>query len=200
MLALDTNTVSHYFRGDPAVVPRLQALPPSQVALPSVVLYELRYGLMRGAAVEACTSLPQPPRNFLRLPRPKPLLRVAGNQLWARLGKLEYRIVQSPPVGQRSVAVEPSLDLVESSPASDMGRPRGAHHVLRQTGGQFLKYPNGSGVLGHQVDDVRGGSGDSNPASSIQSQQAHLRSKSRAALTIGLAQPGVRRKSCSASG
>jgi hypothetical protein len=98
------------------------------------------------------------------------------------------------------VAVEPSLDLVESSPASDMGRPRGAHHVLRQTGGQFLKYPNGSGVLGHQVDDVRGGSGDSNPASSIQSQQAHLRSKSRAALTIGLAQPGVRRKSCSASG
>ena len=47
MLALDTNTVSHYFRGDPAVVPRLQALPPSQVALPSVVLYELRYGLMR---------------------------------------------------------------------------------------------------------------------------------------------------------
>jgi len=63
-----------------------------------------------------------------------------------------------------------------------------------------LKDPNGSGVLGHEVDDVRGGSGDSNPASSIQSQQAHLRSKSRAALTIGLAQPGVRRKSCSASG
>ena len=28
-------------------MPRLQALPPSQVALPSVVLYELRYGLMR---------------------------------------------------------------------------------------------------------------------------------------------------------
>ena len=71
---------------------------------------------------------------------------------------------------------------------------------LRQTGGQFLKYPNVSGVLGHQVDDVRGGSGDGNPASSIQSQQAHLRSKSRAALTIGLAQPGVRCKSCSASG
>ena len=53
MLALDTNTVSYYFRGDPAVVPRLQALPPSQVALPSVVLYELRYGLMRLPAVAA---------------------------------------------------------------------------------------------------------------------------------------------------
>lgn len=47
MLALDTNTVSYYFRGDPAVVPRIQTLPPSQLALPSVVLYELRYGLMR---------------------------------------------------------------------------------------------------------------------------------------------------------
>ena len=53
MLALDTNTVSYYFRGDPAVVPRLQALPPSQVALPSVVLYELRYGLMRLPAAAA---------------------------------------------------------------------------------------------------------------------------------------------------
>jgi tRNA(fMet)-specific endonuclease VapC len=53
MLALDTNTVSYYFRGDPSVVPRLQALPPSQVALPSVVLYELRYGLMRLPAVAA---------------------------------------------------------------------------------------------------------------------------------------------------
>jgi tRNA(fMet)-specific endonuclease VapC len=53
MLALDTNTVSYYFRGDPAVVPRLQALPPSQIALPSVVLYELRYGLARLPAVAA---------------------------------------------------------------------------------------------------------------------------------------------------
>jgi len=41
---------------------------------------------------------------------------------------------------------------------------------------------------------------DSNPASSFQHQQAHLRSKSRAAFTIGLAQPGVRCKSCSACG
>jgi hypothetical protein len=41
MLARDTDTVDYYFRGDPAMVPRLQALPPSQIALPSVVLHEL---------------------------------------------------------------------------------------------------------------------------------------------------------------
>ena len=47
MFALDTNTVSDYFRGDPQVVPKLQALPPSQVGIPSLVAYELRNGLLR---------------------------------------------------------------------------------------------------------------------------------------------------------
>ena len=53
MLARDTDTVDYYFKGDPAVVPRLQALPRSQIALPSVVLHELRYGLARLPAVAA---------------------------------------------------------------------------------------------------------------------------------------------------
>lgn len=47
MFALDTNTISYYFRGEPQVVHRLQALALKQVAVPSVVVYELRYGLMR---------------------------------------------------------------------------------------------------------------------------------------------------------
>lgn len=47
MWALDTNTISYYLRGDPAVVPRLQELPPAEVGVPAVVLYELRYGLLR---------------------------------------------------------------------------------------------------------------------------------------------------------
>ncbi len=47
MLALDSNTISYYFRGDPKVVPRLQALPPTGVAVPAIVVYELRYGLLR---------------------------------------------------------------------------------------------------------------------------------------------------------
>ena len=47
MLILDSNTISYYFRGDPLVVPRLQALRPTDVGVPAIVEYELRYGLMR---------------------------------------------------------------------------------------------------------------------------------------------------------
>ncbi len=47
MLALDTNTISYYFRGDAQVVPRLQALPPGELGVPAIVEYELRYGLLR---------------------------------------------------------------------------------------------------------------------------------------------------------
>lgn len=47
MLVLDSNTISYYFRGDPAVVPRLQAVPPAELGVPAIVEYELRYGLLR---------------------------------------------------------------------------------------------------------------------------------------------------------
>lgn len=47
MLALDTNTISYFFRGEPAVVQAMQACRPSQLAVPSIVAYELRYGLER---------------------------------------------------------------------------------------------------------------------------------------------------------
>jgi tRNA(fMet)-specific endonuclease VapC len=47
MLILDSNTISYYFRGDPEVVPRLQALRPADLGVPAIVEYELRYGLLR---------------------------------------------------------------------------------------------------------------------------------------------------------
>lgn len=47
MLILDSNTISYYFRGDPQVVSRLQALRPSDLGVPVIVEYELRYGLLR---------------------------------------------------------------------------------------------------------------------------------------------------------
>ncbi len=47
MLVLDSNTISYYFRGDPQVVPRLQALRPAELGVPAVVEYELRYGILR---------------------------------------------------------------------------------------------------------------------------------------------------------
>ncbi|MBY0579265.1 MAG: type II toxin-antitoxin system VapC family toxin [Burkholderiales bacterium] len=47
MLILDSNTIGYYFRGDPQVVPRLQALRPADFGVPAMVEYELRYGLLR---------------------------------------------------------------------------------------------------------------------------------------------------------
>lgn len=47
MFILDSNTTSDYFRGDAQVVPRLQALRPADLAVPAIVEYKLRYGLLR---------------------------------------------------------------------------------------------------------------------------------------------------------
>lgn len=47
MFVLDSNTISYYFRGDPQVVPRLQALRPADLGVPAIVEYELRFGLLR---------------------------------------------------------------------------------------------------------------------------------------------------------
>jgi tRNA(fMet)-specific endonuclease VapC len=61
VLVLDSNTISYYFRGDPRVVPRLQAIPPAEVGVPAVVIYELLYGLQRLAGEAA-----QPRRDALK--------------------------------------------------------------------------------------------------------------------------------------
>jgi len=47
MFILDSNTISDYFRGDPQVVPRLQAIRPADLGVPAIVEYELQYGLRR---------------------------------------------------------------------------------------------------------------------------------------------------------
>ena len=45
--ALDTNTISYAMRGVPEVTENLLALSPVDVAVPAIVVYELRYGLQR---------------------------------------------------------------------------------------------------------------------------------------------------------
>ena len=46
MYALDTNTVLDYFRGKGNVATNLLALPPSEVALPAIVAYEVWVGVL----------------------------------------------------------------------------------------------------------------------------------------------------------
>ena len=45
--ALDTNMVAYYMRREGGVVPKLQALPRHRLALPSVAVFEVRFGLLR---------------------------------------------------------------------------------------------------------------------------------------------------------
>jgi tRNA(fMet)-specific endonuclease VapC len=71
LLVLDSNTISYYLRGDPQVVPRIQALPPAEIGVPAIVEYELRYGLLRmpqAAAALRLTALAQLLRPMQLLP------------------------------------------------------------------------------------------------------------------------------------
>jgi tRNA(fMet)-specific endonuclease VapC len=70
MLILDSNTISYYFRGDPQVVPRLQALRPADLGVPAIVEYELRYGLLRLLQEAAASRLAA----LVQLLRPMQLL------------------------------------------------------------------------------------------------------------------------------
>jgi len=69
MYALDTNTLSYFFKGIGQVAKRLLATPPSEIAIPTVVLFEIEFGLVRsnrsrkhwkqlGALVAQATILP----------------------------------------------------------------------------------------------------------------------------------------------
>lgn len=52
MFALDTNSLICFFKGEGRVGERLLATPPAEIAIPSVVLYELETGLARSSAPE----------------------------------------------------------------------------------------------------------------------------------------------------
>jgi tRNA(fMet)-specific endonuclease VapC len=54
--ALDTNSVSYFLKGKGRVGERLLAEAPADVALPSVVVYELEYGAARSGAPRGLRS------------------------------------------------------------------------------------------------------------------------------------------------
>ena len=47
MYVLDTNTLIYFFRGQGKVAERLLATPPTEVAIPSICVYELEVGLAK---------------------------------------------------------------------------------------------------------------------------------------------------------
>jgi tRNA(fMet)-specific endonuclease VapC len=50
LILLDTNVVIHYLKGEPSVVARIQAMEAPDLAIPSVVAYELEYGTLKAAS------------------------------------------------------------------------------------------------------------------------------------------------------
>ncbi len=50
MFALDTNSVIYFFKGMGRIADRLLAVPPNQIAMPAVVLYELEVGIAKSTA------------------------------------------------------------------------------------------------------------------------------------------------------
>ncbi len=59
MYVLDTNTIIYYFKGRGNIAPNLLAHPPSTIFLPTIVIYELEFGL-------AMSQAPQKPRQQLQ--------------------------------------------------------------------------------------------------------------------------------------
>ncbi|SJM89867.1 Ribonuclease VapC [Crenothrix polyspora] len=52
MYALDTNTVIYFFKGMGNVAAHLFSVPPHEITLPSVVLYELQVGIAKSTSPE----------------------------------------------------------------------------------------------------------------------------------------------------
>jgi tRNA(fMet)-specific endonuclease VapC len=52
MYLLDTNTVIYFFKRQGRVAERLLAVPPAEVALPSIVVYELSVGVLKSGNPE----------------------------------------------------------------------------------------------------------------------------------------------------
>jgi tRNA(fMet)-specific endonuclease VapC len=50
MYALDTNTLIYFFKGLGQVAARLLAIPPSEIAIPSIVVFELEVGIQKSTS------------------------------------------------------------------------------------------------------------------------------------------------------
>ena len=50
MYVLDTNTLIYFFKGAGKVAERLLSIPPKEIAIPSVVIYELELGIAKSSS------------------------------------------------------------------------------------------------------------------------------------------------------
>jgi tRNA(fMet)-specific endonuclease VapC len=67
VFALDTNTLIYFFKGEGDVAERLLATPPTQVAVPTIVLYELYVGIAKSSAPSRRTQQLQAMIDFVTI-------------------------------------------------------------------------------------------------------------------------------------
>ena len=65
MHALDTNSLIYFFKGQGRVAVNMLALPPEEIAIPAVVLYELETGIADGRVREVLGGLGEGDRVIL---------------------------------------------------------------------------------------------------------------------------------------
>ena len=65
MFLLDTNTLIYFFKGQGKVAERLFAVPPGEVAISSVSLYEIEVGIAKSANAVFTASVGQDARGCL---------------------------------------------------------------------------------------------------------------------------------------
>ena len=53
---LDTNTLIHFFKGAGRVADRLLAIPPGEIGIPTIVLYELEVGIAKSRSPQKRTA------------------------------------------------------------------------------------------------------------------------------------------------
>ena len=56
MFVLDTNTVIYFFKGEGAVPQRLLSVPPREIGLPAIVVFELEVGIAKSTSPEKRTT------------------------------------------------------------------------------------------------------------------------------------------------
>lgn len=75
---LDTNTISYYLRGEPAVVRRMQAQAPSDLCLSTITVMELRYGVHKRKSRALTTAVKAILGDLVVLPFDQPAAEEAG--------------------------------------------------------------------------------------------------------------------------
>jgi tRNA(fMet)-specific endonuclease VapC len=68
LIVLDTNTIVHYLKGDDNVRAHIHATPRNELAVPSVVIYELEVGVLKSGAARRRNMLERGLKDIQEIP------------------------------------------------------------------------------------------------------------------------------------